>query len=306
MKVTLDIDQLLSDGKISDEEYNRLKQLASEGTASLALNIILAFGIIAVAGGTIALLQSSAATVVLGLFLAALGGFVCVADVRKWKLLGSILLPLGALTAAGGIVVATHGKAAGFVGIAGLFMAGGLVVRSGLLVSLSVFALLSALGGATGYEHAAYFLCIDRPLLTVIVFASLAGAAHMLSLYTPVSYSRLATIFSRTAMVVTNFGFWVGSLWGDRGSDSWASEWFFIVGWAVMLLAAGVWGAFRGLRWLVTLAATFGAIHLYTQWFEHFEATPGTIILAGLFTIAVAYGLISYNRRAKRHESATS
>jgi hypothetical protein len=303
MKITLDIDQLLSDGRISQEEYAKLKQLSSESTASLALNIVLAFGIIAVAGGTIALLQSSYATVVLGLVLAAIGGFVCAADVRKWKLLGSILLPLGALTAAGGIIAATHGRVEGFASVAGLFILGGLAARSGLLVSLSVFALLSSLGGATGYEHAAYFLCIERPLLTVIVFTLLAVAAYMGGRYTPVPYSRLATIFSRTAIVVGNFGFWVGSLWGDRSFGSSASEWFFIAGWGVILLAAGIWGAFRGLRWLVNVAATFGAIHLYTQWFEHFHADPGSIIVAGLFTIAVAYALISYNRRAKRDEN---
>lgn len=305
MKVTLDIDQLLSDGRISQEEYSKLKQLSSESTASLALNIVLAFGIIAVAGGTIALLQSSSATVVLGLVLAAIGGFVCAADVRKWKLLGDILLPLGALTAAGGIIAATHGRVEGFASVAGLFLLGGLATGSGLLVSLSVFALLSALGGATAYEHAAYFLCIESPLLTVIVFTLLSVVAHVAGRYIPVHYSRLAMIFSRTAMVVVNFGFWIGSLWGDRSSDSFVSAWFFIIGWGVVLLAAGVWGAFRGLRWLVNLAATFGAIHLYTQWFEHFHANPGSIIVAGLFTVAVAYALISYNRRAKRHENAT-
>lgn len=306
MKVTLDIDQLLSDQRISQEEYARLKELSSESTASLALNLVLAFGIIAVAGGTIALLQSSSATIVLGLFLAAIGGYVCAADFHKWKLLGSILLPLGALTAAGGILAATDGKAAGFATVAVLFLLGGFVAQSGLLVSLSVFAILSALGGATGYEHAAYFLAVERPLLTVIVFTLLSVVAHLIGRNTPVPYSRLVTIFFRTAMVVTNFGFWVGSLWGDQSSSPFATEWFFIIGWAFILLASGIWGAKHGLRWLVNLAATFGAIHLYTQWFEHFHATPASIIVAGLFTIAVAYALISYNRRAKINTSTAN
>lgn len=298
MKVTLDLDQLLSEGRITAEEHARLKQFASESTASLALNIVLAFGIIAVAGGTLALLESSLATIFLGLLLAFIGGFVCMKEVRQWKLLGSILLPLGALTGAGGIVVATHGSLGGFLSVAGLFLLGGLAARSGLLTSLSVFALLSALGGATEYEHAAYFLCIERPLLTVIVFTLLAIVAYVAGRFTPAPYARLTTIFSRTAMVVANFGFWVGSLWGNRDFDRSSSEWFFIIAWAVVLLAAGIWGAYRGLRWLVILAATFGAIHLYTQWFEHFNATPASIVIAGLFTIAIAYGLISYTRRA--------
>jgi iron complex transport system permease protein len=301
MKITLDIDQLLSDGRISQEEYVRLKQFSTENTASLALNILLAFGIITVAGGTIALLQSSAATIGLGLVLAALGGYICCANIDKWKLLGSILLPLGALTTAGGIIAMTHGSIGGFASVAVLLIAGGLVARSGLLVSLSVFAILSALGGATGYEHAAYYLCIERPLLTVIVFAVLAALTYASSRRLPTPYSRLAVIFSRTAVIVANFGFWVGSLWGDSSFNSSDSEWFFIIGWAAIILAVGVWAAFRDSRWLVNTAATFGAIHLYTQWFEHFQASPASIVIAGLFTIGIAYALISYNRRSKTH-----
>jgi MFS family permease len=300
MKVTLDIDQLLSAGRISQEEYDRLKQFSTENTASLALNILLAFGIIAVAGGTIALLQSSLATIALGAVLAGVGGGICAANLNKWKLLGNILLPLGALTAAGGIIALTDGHISGFATVAGLLIAGGLVARSGLLVSLSVFAILSALGGATGYEHAAYYLDIERPLLTVVVFSLLAALTFAASRFLPVPYARLASIFACTAVVVANFGFWVGSLWGDTGFNSSVSEWFFIVVWAVLLLAVGVWGAFHDSRWLVNSAATFGAIHLYTQWFEHFEASPGSIVVAGLFTIVIAYALISYNRRAKK------
>ena len=137
------------------------------------------------------------------------------------------------------------------------------------------------------------------------MFSLLAVLAYILSRYTSPSYSRLAIIFSRTAVVVANFGFWVGSLWGDRSFSSSASGgWFFIIGWAIVILAAGIWAAYSGLRWLVNTAATFGAIHLYTQWFEHFHATPGSIILAGVFTMAVAYALITYNRRAKKHDQA--
>jgi len=294
MKITLDIDQLLKNGRISQEEYARLKQFSTESTASFALNIVLAFGIIAISGGTIALIHSSSVTIALGLVLAGLGGYICVAGINNWKLLGNILLPLGALTSAGGIISTTHGSIEGFSSIAFLFMFGGIAARSGLLISLSAFAILSAIGGATGYEHACYFLCIEQPLLTIVVFTVLALLAYLVSRYTAPTYSRLATIFSRSAIVIANFGFWVGSLWGDR---SHISDWFFITTWAIILVAAGIFGAIRGLRWLINTAAVFGAIHLYTQWFEHFHATPGSIVIAGLFTVGVAVALISYNKR---------
>lgn len=301
MKITLDLDQLRHDGRISEDEYLRFKALAAETTSTLALNIVLAFGIITVAGGTAALLMSAVATMIVGLVLACVGGWLCVAGPR-WTLLGNILLPLGALTAAGGIVATTEGSAGGFCLIAALLMAGGVASQSGMLTSLSVFALLSALGGATGYGHASYFLCIEHPLLTVVVFAALAAVAHGIGRVVPPAYSRLADIAARTAVVVVNFGFWVGSLWGD-GSGSYGSadgsEWGFIVGWAFVLLIAGGWGAHANHRWMVNTAATFGAIHLYTQWFEHLGPNPVSIILAGMFLIVVAYGLITYNRRAK-------
>ena len=300
MKVTLDIDQLLKDNRISQDEYSRLKQFASENTTSLALNIVLAFGIVAVAGGTIALFQSSGATAILGFVIAAVGGYVCAAKLSKWLLLGRILLPLGAMTCAGGIIAATDGHVEGFAAIAILFLIGAFAAQSGLLASLSAFAILSSLGGSTGYEHAGYYLCVEKPMLTVIVFSLLAAFSYLLALKLRPDYSRLATIFSRTAVVISNFGFWVGSLWGDGNSSSGGSEWLFIIGWAVVILAIGILGAVRNLPWLINTAATFGAIHLYTQWFEHFHASPGSIIVAGIFAIVVAYALITYNRKMKK------
>ena len=302
MKITLDIDQLLHEGRITQDEYSRLKQFATEATSSLALNIVLAFGIIAVAGGTIALLHSSAVTSILGIALAVVGGYLCSSDPR-WRLLGNILLPLGALTGAGGIIAATEGGVGGFSLVAVLLIAGALAAQSGLLASLSVFALLAALGGSTGYEHAAYYLCIEQPLLTVCAFSILAAFSYFLARYAPPAYSRLAIIFSRTAVVVVNFGFWVGSLWGDRRAEAFHSDMLFIIGWAICILAAGIWGARSNNRWLVNTAATFGAIHLYTQWFEHLGATPASVIAAGVALIVIAYTLISYNRRTGINDS---
>jgi hypothetical protein len=47
MKVTLDLDQLKNEGRITAEEYNRLRKFAAEATVSLALNLFLAIGIAA-------------------------------------------------------------------------------------------------------------------------------------------------------------------------------------------------------------------------------------------------------------------
>jgi hypothetical protein len=296
MKITLDIDQLLHDGRISQDEHARLKQLGSETTSALGLNILLAFGILTVAGGAIVLLRSSGAAAALGLVLAVVGGVLTLSGSR-WVLLGNILLPLGALTGGGGMIATTEGSVGGFLLVAALLAAGALAADSGLLAAFAVFALLSALGGATGYDHAAYFLCIRHPLLTVGVFGGLAALAFFASLNVPPRYARLAVIVARTAVVVVNFGFWVGSLWGDRTWDMLSSRATYVVGWAVCLVAAGILGARWNRRWLVNAAATFGAIHLYTQWFERLGASPISLIAAGLTLIAIACTLIYYNRR---------
>ncbi len=299
VKITLDIDALLADGRINADEYARLKSFASETTSSLALNLVLAFGIICVAGGTVALVPAPATAIALGLVLAAAGGFLGAAGAR-WTLLANILLPLGALMGSAGLIAETEGSAGGFALVAGLLIAGAVAARSGLLASLSVFALLAALGGATGYEHASYFLEVTRPFLTVVVFAALMALGYGVARVVPPVFARIADIFARTAFVVVNLGFWIGSLWGDRHAFDTDSDVGFIIGWALCIVGTGAWGARTNNRWLVNTAATFGAIHLYTQWFEHLGATPGSIILAGLFLIAAAYALITYNRRAAK------
>ena len=53
MKVTLDLTKLLEDGRITRHEYDRLKQLGAAGTGSLAFNILLGFGVIAVSAGAV-------------------------------------------------------------------------------------------------------------------------------------------------------------------------------------------------------------------------------------------------------------
>ena len=81
----------------------------------------------------------------------------------------------------------------------------------------------------------------------------------------------LSLAFTRMSLILVNFGFWIGSLWGDTPGHSWRQEYaraadqqipelVFVLAWAVALLAAGAWGARNGRRFLVNVAATFGGI----------------------------------------------
>jgi iron complex transport system permease protein len=305
MKVTVDIDKLLRENRISPAEYAKLKGSAAADTGSLGLNILLGFGVIATAGGTLALLQSAGGSIVLGAGL-IFGGITLGKQAPKvWGVLSSILLLVGALLAGGGILVQTHGQPAGFMAVTALLFVVGVLARSGLLVSLATLALSPTIGAATAYTHATYSLVIEQPALTVIMFSLLSWGAYRMSLGMEPELQRLALISARTAMFLVNFGFWVGSLWGDslgRGSRWDPSQpqalpgSLFAIAWAIALVATGMWAARENRRWVVNLVAVFGAIHFYTQYFERLGASPGTIFLGGVAAIGIALALVRYNR----------
>ncbi|MGD9921235.1 MAG: hypothetical protein AB7V13_07275, partial [Pseudorhodoplanes sp.] len=67
---------------------------------------------------------------------------------------------------------------------------------------------------------------------------------------------------------------------------------------AIALIAVGVWGVRAGRRWVVNVAAVFGGIHFYTQWFAILGANAFSVLLAGVILIAIAMALRSFNRQA--------
>ena len=90
-----------------------------------------------------------------------------------------------------------------------------IVARSSLLMVAAVLALGACLGARTGYWHATYMLAVYEPLITIVLFGLLALGTYYLSKSLPADYERLALIAARTSVFMVNFGFWVGSLWGD-------------------------------------------------------------------------------------------
>ena len=74
----------------------------------------------------------------------------------------------------------------------------------------------------------------------------------------------------------------------------------FVIGWAAGLVATGVWAARANKRWVVNLLAVFGAIHFYTQFFQRLGASPGSILVAGLAAIGIAFAIVRYNKAAVR------
>jgi iron complex transport system permease protein len=308
MKVVLDLPKLVEEGKITPAEATRLGQLAAHDTGSLAINILIGLGVVAVAGGALALAPSPATAIVIGAIALAIGVGVVFTHWTQWRVLANICILAGALMFGGGIIAFDGGSVRSFLVVAAVLAAAGIVARSGLLIACAVLAVSSCVGARTGYMHASYFLGIKEPTLTIVLFSLTALGTYQLSKHLRSAYEGLALVAARVSLFLVNFGFWIGSLWGDRlewlrsfrdpsviedtaaRGDIVSAEWF-VIAWAVVLLGTGIWAVRANRRWVVTIVAIFGAIHFYTQWFERLGATPLSVLIAGLITLAAAVAI---------------
>lgn len=309
MKIVIDVDRLLREGRITPEQCDYLKSLALEETGSLAFNILVGFGVIATAGGFLAMAPSTELTTGVSALLAVAGSVISSRYRREWGVLGAMLLLVGSLTAAGGILALTEGSWLGFLIVTLVCGVGSVAGRSGLLASMAVLSLSATAGAMMAYEHAAYFLAIRQPTLTVFLFSAIGIGCFQLSKHLRPDFERLAIIAARTCLFVVNLGFWVGSLWGDSltqqtnvwsfGAKALIPDLVFVIGWAVALIAVGLWAVKADRRWVVNLSAVFGAIHFYTQYFERLGPNPVAILMAGVIALGIAFALVRYNRSSR-------
>ncbi|HEY1432576.1 MAG TPA: hypothetical protein VGF39_13245 [Stellaceae bacterium] len=306
----------MQEGRLTRDEAERLKALASRDTSALAINALMVFGAAAVSAGILALKPSFEAGAALGAAFVLIGLAVTFRGSEQWSLLGTATTIIGALLLSGGVIGLFEGAFVGTCFTVALLFTLAVLIRSSFLMALVPLAVAGALGGSTGYTHATYMLIVSEPAITILVFSVLAAAGYFVSQQLAPAYERLALVFARMSLLLVNFGFWVGSLWGDYPGESWAygerytgsgsrehwrdaalhiPEYVFVIGWAALLIAVGVWGARVNRRWVVNTAAAFGAIHFYTQWFERLGAQPWAIIVAGLTVVAIAVLLWRYN-----------
>jgi hypothetical protein len=336
MKLLVDVAKLEADGTITPQQAVQIRRAAAADTGTLAINVIATVGAFAVVAGLLAMRPSSVQVVLIGLGLTLAGVLIRKYRQTQFGFLGSSLIVIGAVLLAAGLIlkcsdVAPHassflftcpttakwyGHMVMFLIAAAWLLAVGAAAQNGLLVVLSVFALAGALGSSTGYWHASYGLLVRESTVTIIVFGLLGALASYLSIQVlREPYARLAQLFALMALLWVNFGFWVGSLWGDYPLEAWTAPdvisppyrteaWalfisrdVFSVVWALALAGIGVWAAMHSRRGAVNMAATFGGIHFYTQWFERLRATPEMVIAAGAVAVAIAFALWRYNQR---------
>jgi hypothetical protein len=300
MKVTLDLTDLVGRGELTQAEADKLARLAAQDTGSLGSNILLAFGIVAVALGVGLLVPTPQTAIVLGVVLFALGLGLIVNKQARWGLFAQFCVTVGALAIVGGVSFLSDGSV--YVGLgltAGLAVAA-LLARSGLLAALTILELALTLGAGTAYWHASYFLGVDRPLVTIVVLAVVTLGAFGASLRVPAAYERVCIIAARTAILMINLAFLVGSLFGDStfAAQGWAvPAAAFTIAWAVLLLGVGLWGVVVNRRWVVNAAAVFGALHFYTQWFEYLGPNPLSVLGGGLLLVGFGLALRWFNMR---------
>ena len=312
MKVTLDISKLVEEGKLTPAEAERLKALASHDTGSLGINILIGFGVMAIAAGAVALVPTPLTAMALGLLMVGAGLAIVLNNVRQWDVLGQICLVIGALMFCGGVIAYGKGSLASMLIVTMALTVAAVVARSSMLAVLAVLAASACLGARTGYSHATYSLAIFEPTLTIVLFSALALGAYVVSKRVSADYERVAIAAARTSVFLVNCGFWIGSLWGDplvllrsmnRADAANAlrsvviTPGVFGIVWALALIAAGVWAVRVNRRWLVNIVAVFGAIHFYTQWFEKLGASPMSVLLGGVIMLVIALALWSFNKR---------
>ncbi len=313
MKILIDVDELEQSGAITAQLATMLRVHAVRDTGSLAINMLLAFGAIAIAAGLLALVPSPAIAAVFGVGFILLGWLIRKLHAAQWGKLASVWMIVGGLVLSGAVGVITDLPFVAPLIAAAILSIISVVAESRLLIALVPLTLGAAIGGSAGYWRACYEISIREPTLTIVLFSALAYGAWQFAKRRTGLFQSLSIVFARMCVVLSNFGFWVGSLWGDTPGKIWSDpnsttyfspenqkipEVVFIVGWAIALFFAGAWGAKQGRRFMVNIAAVFGAIHFYTQWFEHIGLEPVSVIVAGVATIAFGLGMWRYNRQA--------
>ena len=300
MKIVLNIKELLEEGKINQTEYDKLLSLSKNETGSLALNLLIGFGIIMVCVGVITLTQSASTALIMGLLTFLIGLFIQFKGTKEWSVLSSCCSISGVLIFIGGMniwLIEAILSESVFLPLAMnveilttfILIASSVFLKSNILAALSILSIAQITGAGTDYFMASYTIWVSSPVVTIVLFSALAFFLYYLSRSTLSRYENILITGSRTSVLVANFGFWVGSLFG--GGDLEVSSELISMAWALALIGFAVWGWRANRRWVVIVSSIFGAIHFYTQWFTILEMEPASVVIGGVIAIGIGIGI---------------
>ncbi len=318
-RIVLDLDRLVAEGKLSAEEAIRLATFSDRAAADASptgpaeapkrrtfANVVMIFGALAVALAVMMLQPRPDVGGALGV-AALVGGWALArrAD-ESWKLLASALVIGGALGVSAA-ALSLYWSSGAIMLVIGLFLAAvAFFFRNSFVGAFAPLALGSWLGSGSGYWHASYSITITQPLVTVLVFSAFAAGLFWLRSRIPAAQEKVVTVMARVSFFLANFGFWIGSLWGDdfrsgrvgpadQASTFYIPDYAFSIGWALALLLCLWIGLHTKRRFISNTALTFLGIHFYTQVFESLGANPLLLLVAGISLIAVAFGLLRFD-----------
>jgi len=288
MTVTLDLDALVAQGRISPAEAERLKGFAAADTGALGTNILLALGAAAVTCGAAVFVPTPETAIVIGALLLGLGLWLTIARVTQWLVFAQIVTVIGTLAFVGGVWAVLGDSLWVKLALSIALAVAAVAARSGLLSGLAVSMFAAAL--VTGFEFGepTHYLAV-----TIGALCALVLALYLVSLRLPLAYERLAIIAMRTAILMINGAFLIGTLFGAQRLG--LSGLSFSIAWAVALLAFGAWAVIANRRWVVNSVAVFGSIHFFTQWFMALGAQPFSILGGGLLLIGFGLALARFN-----------
>ena len=300
MKIVLNIKELLEEGKINQTEYDKLLSLSKNETGSLALNLLIGFGIIMVCVGVITLTQSASTALIMGLLTFLIGLFIQFKGTKEWSVLSSCCSISGVLIFIGGMniwLIDAFVSESVFLPLAMnveilttfILIASSVFLTSNILAALGILSIAQITGAGTDYFMASYTIWVSSPVVTIVLFSALAFFLYYLSRSTLSRYENILITGSRTSVLVANFGFWVGSLFG--GGDLEVSSELISMAWALALIGFAVWGWRANRRWVVIVSSIFGAIHFYTQWFTILEMEPASVVIGGVIAIGIGIGI---------------
>ena len=303
MKIVLNIKELLEEGKINQAEYDKLFSLSKNQTGSLALNLLIGFGIIMVCIGIITLTQSAFTALIMGLLTFLIGLFIQFKGTKEWSVLSSCCSISGVLIFTAGINLwVLWAYESDFLGLANsldflyaqilttvILMVAAAFLMSNILATLSILSIAQLIGAGTSYFTGSYTIWVSSPVVTIVIFSVLAFLLYYLSRSILSRYENILITGSRTSVLVTNFGFWVGSLFG--GGELEVPPQLISIAWALALIGFAVWGWRANRRWVVTVSSIFGAIHFYTQWFTILDMEPASVVVGGVIAIGIGIGI---------------
>jgi hypothetical protein len=178
-----------------------------------------------------------------------------------------------------------------------ILIASSVFLTSNILAALSILSIAQITGAGTDYFMASYTIWVSSPVVTIVLFSALAFFLYYLSRSTLSRYENILLTGSRTSVLVANFGFWVGSLFG--GGDLEVSSELISMAWALSLIGFAVWGWRANRRWVVIVSSIFGAIHFYTQWFTILEMEPASVVIGGVIAIGIGIGIKRIDSKMK-------